>query len=55
VWAQVRSAAKINAGKPTKQVRRVDEAGELVIEQDWGGKHKFTSRFTKKPPTEEES
>jgi len=54
-YVNVRSAAKINAGKPTKQVRRVDEAGELVIEQDWGGKHKFTSRFTKKPPTEEES
>mmetsp|Transcript_34300 Transcript_34300/g.90201 ORF Transcript_34300/g.90201 Transcript_34300/m.90201 type:complete len:171 (+) Transcript_34300:2-514(+) len=47
-YVNVRSSRKMNSGKPTTQTRRVNADGELVIEQDWGGKLPYTSRFKKK-------
>ena len=47
-FVNVRKASKVNAGRPTKQTRRVDLTGELIIIQDWGGKKPFTSRFRRK-------
>lgn len=51
VFVAERHGAKINNGRATVQRRWVETtapySGQLVIEQDWGGKHKFIARFAK--------
>ena len=47
VFVAERHNTSINHGRPTLQKRWITHAGELVIEQDWGGKHKFVATFAR--------
>mmetsp|Transcript_13731 Transcript_13731/g.32790 ORF Transcript_13731/g.32790 Transcript_13731/m.32790 type:complete len:464 (-) Transcript_13731:117-1508(-) len=49
-FVNVRRSSKVNHGRATTQTRRINEAGELVIVQEWGGNVGFTSRFVRKIP-----